>query len=270
MRLGVVSDIHWNVDTAAPPQAWHNPHEPEALDRRLGEALALFIGAEAGAVVLLGDLSDRGDEASLDCVLARTARWERPVCVVGGNHDLDRAGLARVAAAHGAALLDGETVEQEGALLTGIGVEPTGSGAPRFRSLAAPVLPTSGLAVVASHYPLLSEAARLADAGLPYPGDLVDRDGLALFLAEAGDPVVVLSGHAHARCTQTRGPLLQLSFGALIEPPFDCAVVRLEETRVTRSSHRLGPIAAFEPVFAPAEESWLWTGEAWRAESNGV
>lgn len=264
MRLGVVGDIHWNVDPNAPPQFWHNSYEPEALERRLAEAVALFAREEVQLAVFLGDLSDLGDEASLDEVLARVPG---PLAVVAGNHDGDRDALERTATRHTTTLLDRHAVTVDDVMILGIGAEAAETGRPRSRSVR-PAIPDVGtLLVVASHFPLLSEAGRLAEAGLPYPGDLVDGEVVAKCVAKS-QPALVLSGHVHARCTRTHGALLQLSVGALIEPPFDAAIVDVAlgpPPTVHRRSHRLGPVAAFEPVFAPEEEQWEWTGTEWQA-----
>ena len=76
-------------------------------------------------------------------------------------------------------------------------------------------------------------------------------------------PKLVLSGHIHARCATTAGSLLQLTVGALIEPPFDATIVDIDPEVVSRSARRLGPVAEPDPVFAADEERWRWDGHAW-------
>ena len=63
----------------------------------------------------------------------------------------------------------------------------------------------AGLVVVASHFPILSEASRVAAAGLPYAGDLVNRADLEAQLRSDPRPKLVLSGHIHARCSTQTG-----------------------------------------------------------------
>jgi hypothetical protein len=123
----------------------------------------------------------------------------------------------------------------------------------------------AGLVVVASHFPLLSEASRLAAAGLQYPGDLVNRADLEDRLVADARPKVVLCGHIHARCSTYHGPLLQLTVGALIEPPFDATIVELDPVglSVRRTARRLGAIAAVDPVFAGDDERWQRTDGRW-------
>jgi hypothetical protein len=78
-------------------------------------------------------------------------------------------------------------------------------------------------------------------------------------------PKVLLSGHIHARCSAQSGPLLQFTVGAVIEPPFDATILELDPTGPTarRTARRLGEIAVTDPVFAPDEESWGWSGGGW-------
>ena len=122
------------------------------------------------------------------------------------------------------------------------------------------------LVVVASHFPLLSEASRVAAAGLPYAGDLVNRLDLEGRLRSDSRPKLVLSGHIHARCSTHDGPLLQFTVGALIEPPFDATLVEIDGTSVRRTARRLGEIAVTDPVFAADDELWQWTGDRWELQ----
>ena len=81
---------------------------------------------------------------------------------------------------------------------------------------------------MASHFPVLSEASRVAGGGIPYAGDIVNRAELEAGLRAAGRPTVVLSGHIHVRCSTDDGTLLQFTVGALIESPFDATIVELD------------------------------------------
>ncbi len=73
----------------------------------------------------------------------------------------------------------------------------------------------------------------------------------------------MLSGHIHARETHARGNLLQLSAGALVEAPYEAAVVDLlvgrAEVRVRRRARSLGPPPVWrDPVLAPDDEAWTY------------
>jgi hypothetical protein len=124
--------------------------------------------------------------------------------------------------------------------------------------------------VVVSHYPLLSQAAFLSSRGHPYPGDLIGAAELAAPLVARDRPAVAISGHIHARISAAEGALLQLTLGALVESPYECAVIdlRLEtdgSAELSRTSHRLARgAAAHDPVFAPDEERWRFDGGTWR------
>jgi predicted phosphodiesterase len=268
MRVGVLTDLHFELDPSR-RGSWINDYEPELLDERVQSAIAHFDAAEVDVVVLLGDVTERGDDAALERAFSQVARETAPVATVVGNHDVgdDPALFAGSAARASVRMLEAETFEHDGVEIAGIGIARENPGTRRFRAAARPGSSDSQLRVLASHFPVLSEALRLASAGLPYPGDLTDRGELAETLANGQGPLVVLSGHIHARCSRAEGPVLQLSFGAMIEPPFDCAVVEISSDgvpRVERRSHRLGPVPEIEPVFAADHELWEWRESSWR------
>jgi predicted phosphodiesterase len=224
VRIGVVSDIHHELPPR-PQRRWINDFEPEAVMRRLGEALAGFDRAAVDLVLLLGDLTHDGDERALDEVLV--ALEGRRAAAVPGNHD-------------GASIPAGLQPHGVAALSAGFGA--------------------GELFVAVSHFPLLSERERLEAAGLPYAGDRPDREEA---LAALRRPAVVLSGHIHARTSRVSDGVLQLTVGALIEPPFEATIVELADGTVTRSARRLGPRPERDPVFAPDEERWTWSPAGW-------
>ncbi len=92
-------------------------------------------------------------------------------------------------------------------------------------------------------------------------------DGVTLHVTDEGDgPVVVLCGHLHAREAHAEGSVLQLAGGALIEAPHEIAIVDVEPGLARRRIQVLGPrVAPHDPVFAPADESWAFTGGEWRS-----
>jgi hypothetical protein len=268
MRLGVVSDLHAETD---PPHARRaiNPYEQDEVEARLETAVEVFRAAGVDVVALLGDVSERDERPALDRVLALLGGTTAPVVAVRGNHDGDA--LSAAAAAHGVRMLAPEPWTAAEIPLVGVDAVAVEPGLPIFESAGAP--PTGdGLAVVASHFPVLSQAPLLAAAGLPYYGDLVDRAALARMLGGRGQPIVVLNGHIHARCSAANAQLLQLSVGALVEPPFDCTIVDVDVDLgagvvVTRQAVRLGSVAQVNPVFAPDEERWRYTGGRWRRDA---
>jgi hypothetical protein len=260
VRIGVLSDLHCELEPSG--SRWINPFEPEHLDERTDAALAWFSQAGVDLILLLGDLVQFANPPDLDHVFARLAAAAvAPLGTVSGNHDLRlESEFAERAAEHGIRLLH----EEPFGSVTGVGIG-RGPAPPQYVGRLDGRAGAGDIAVVASHFPLLSEASRVAGAGLPYAGDLVNRAGLEREVRAGQRPTLLLSGHIHARCSRHDGPLLQLTVGALIEPPFDATVVEVEGTSVRRRARRLGPIAVTDPVFAPDEERWQWSAGAWRA-----
>lgn len=261
MRIGVLSDLHCELEPAG--SRWINDFEPEHLDERTDAALAWFSEAEVDLILLLGDVVQFANLSDLEHMFARLATANvAPLATVGGNHDL-RLGeeFADCARTHGIRLLDEDPLE----LVTGVGVG-RGPAPPQYVGRLGDWGGDADLVVVASHFPLLSEASRVAAAGLPYAGDLVNRPDLEGRLRSDSRPKLVLSGHIHARCSAHAGALLQFTVGALIEPPFDATLVEIDGTSVRRTARRLGEIAVTDPVFAADDERWQWTGERWELQ----
>ncbi len=264
MRLGVLSDLHCELEPAG--SRWINLFEPDQLDRRTDAALEWFSEAQVDLILLLGDTVQVANPSDLTHVFARLAAADvAPLATVNGNHDL-RLGqeFAECAHGHGIRLLYDEPLELAGVAVTGVAVD-RGPAAPQYVGQSGGWGGDADLIVVASHFPLLSEASRVAGAGLPYAGDLVNRADVEGKLQSDPRPKVVLSGHIHARCSTNDGPLLQFTVGALIEPPFDATIVEIDATSLSarRTARRLGEIAAIDPVFAADDERWQRTDGRW-------
>ena len=261
MRIGVLSDLHCELEPAG--SRWINVFEPEHLDERTDAALAWFSEAQVDLILLLGDVVQFANLSDLEHMFSRLATANvAPLATVGGNHDL-RLGeeFADCARTHGIRLLHEDPLE----LVTGVGVG-RGPAPPQYVGQLGGWGGGSDLVVVASHFPLLSEASRVAAAGLPYAGDLVNRLDLEGRLRSDSRPKLVLSGHIHARCSTHDGALLQFTVGALIEPPFDATLVEVDGASVRRTARRLGEIAVTDPVFAADDELWQWTGDRWELQ----
>jgi predicted phosphodiesterase len=282
MRIGLISDLHWMREPPSSAAGWHGVGgEFAGVQGRLTAALEHFAASEVDLVAVCGDLAHHGDLESLAAVLGVLAGAGAPVIAVAGNHDVTESpdrlaeAMARVPAGD-VSLAAGAGEEVAGLPVAGVQVGES-SGWFRARLAAAPSLEDwgQGPLVLLSHYPVLSLAEEVAARGLPYPGDLLDRAELAEALAARQAPTVVLSGHVHVRATRSSGPVLQLSAGALVEPPYECAVVEVAggggELRVSRRCLRLlgGPVAG-EPVFAPEEEEWRFVGSDWEASCTGA
>jgi predicted phosphodiesterase len=267
MRIGLLSDLHCELEPAG--SRWINVFEPEQLDRRTDTALAWFSEAEVDLILLLGDIVQFENPSDLAHMFARLAAADvAPLATVNGNHDV-RLGdaFAEGAHEHGIRLLYEEPLKLEGLAVAGVeaGRGPT---PPQYVGQFGGWAGEPELVVVASHFPVLSEASRVAAAGLPYAGDLVNRADLEGRLRSDQRPKVLLSGHIHVRTSTHAGPLLQLTVGALIEPPFDATIVEIDATGVSvrRTARRLGEIAVTDPVFAADDEHWQWADGRWETQ----
>ena len=264
VRIGVLSDLHCELEPAG--SRWINAFEPEHLDQRTDAALAWFSEARVDLIVLLGDSVQFGNPGDLEHVFSRLATaGVAPLATVNGNHDL-RLGeeFAACAGRYGIRLLHDVPFELGRVAVAGVAVE-RGPQPPQYVGRVGGFDNVADIVVVASHFPVVSEASRVAAAGLPYAGDLVNRADVEARLHSDPRPKVVLSGHIHVRCSTQNALLLQLSVGALIEPPFDATVVEIDPTgsSARRTTKRLGERAPIDPVFADDDERWQKTDERW-------
>jgi predicted phosphodiesterase len=267
VRIGVLSDLHCELEPSG--SRWINPYEPEHLDRRIDAALEWFSEAQVDLILLLGDIVQFANHGDLAHALGHLAAADvAPLATVNGNHDVRlEEQFAQSIREHGIRLLYEEPLQLDGVVVTGIEVE-RGPAPPQYVGRAGGRPGAAGLVVVASHFPVLSEAFRVAAAGLPYAGDLVNRAALETQLRSDPRPKLVLSGHIHARCSAHDESLLQFSVGAMIEPPFDATIVEIDPTRLSirRTARRLGETPVTDPVFAPDDERWQRTGDRWEVE----
>jgi DNA repair exonuclease SbcCD nuclease subunit len=274
-RFGVVSDLHWRTGPPSTSTAWHGEGEFEHVLVRLRQALEYFAAHDVEAVLVAGDLADRGDRESIGQVLEACQEASAPVLVVAGNHDMagdplrlervrETLGLSGVASAR----CEGIVV---GVRIAGVHVGQTDRCLEaRLRELPQTVAWDREPVVLLSHYPALSLSSSLSARGLRYPGDLLDRQQLADLLIVRPAPTIVVSGHLHARAASTFGPVLQLSSGAMVEPPYECSVIDIDASdddglAVRRECIRLAGRRpeSREPVLSPAQQEWRFDGSEW-------
>jgi hypothetical protein len=118
-----------------------------------------------------------------------------------------------------------------------------------------------------THFPLLSFEDRCREARLLYSAHLEQLAPTPAALPANTGPVVVLSGHLHLRATTTDANVLQLSFAALVEAPYEVAVVELDPERASvayRCASVLEPDTERIPVLDPAEGRWLFDPDSSR------
>jgi predicted phosphodiesterase len=261
MRLGFVTDVHW---TSGQPGylAWHNTWDFGGLPERLAATAAHL--ADTDLIVLSGDISSGGDLESIAHVLGQLSGVA--VVAVTGNHDVDEGeGVLAAAVGDGSALAQPAGVVHGPLRVAGVQVMADGDG---FATVVGPETAAwgDGLAVFVSHFPAISRAELFAERDFRYPGDLRDRAAMLEPLAARSAPTVVLCGHIHARDSHAEGRVLQLVGGALIQAPYECAIVEVDADAlsVTREAHALdGPAVERIPVFAPERETWRYDGLVW-------
>jgi len=278
LRLGVLADLHASPDPAE-RGSWFNPYDFAGMLGRVDAALSWFAAEGVDVVALAGDLTHGADAGAFDAVLARCADASVcPLLAVAGNHDVDdgRAPLAAALERRATERLRGARPEGErhgDVRLAGVHVGST-EGWFRARLAQPPAVDAWGAdpVVLVSHYPLLSHATVIAEQGFAHPGDVLERRTIAQQLSARAAPTVVVSGHIHVRAVATHGPVLQLTQSALIEPPFDAALVELDASAdgglcVRRRTFRAGAShAAYEPELAAAGGAWRFDGAHWRAD----
>jgi len=279
-RLGVLSDLHL-APPGTPDGRW-NDLQPLGRSRELtARALALLSEHAVDGLLLLGDLTDRGDPVELVGLLHALRRTGRPAWLVHGNHDLvagpDPLGAA-LAEADGpgprAATAEGERVA--GIWLAG-GSASSDDGGWTCAERTPPdrrAWPADGIVAWLSHHPVLDVGALLDEAGLPHPGDLTNRAEVAERLLARRAPMIVLCGHLHARTAVADGPVLQLGHASLIEPPHEVTLVSAGENGagpwVRRRALGLLPGAApAAPAGSGASERWLFRGGRWDSVDEG-
>jgi len=283
LRLGVIADPHLSLRGGE--AAWHNPYRLADAHERLDQAMTNDLFADVEVFVLLGDLAHFGDRESLRrCVdgVAK-ARGGRPAILLSGNHDVIEPGVrleqeitdlgdpevvcplawpARSAAAAPFVAAGFGLVVHEVTGLSELQVEPF-DVVTRTISGEAP----NGH-VVLTHFPVLSFEERARDAQLLYAAHLAQLappvDPLPV-----GGPVVVLSGHLHLRGVARETDVLQLAFAALVEPPYELALVEIEPDNggvivEYRCASARVPDASKLPVLDPESGRWRWApGRGW-------
>ena len=270
-----MTDVHV-ASLPRPVGRWHNPQDHAHVEERLGRALDAFADAAADLVVVLGDLSDKGDEASLARVLSRLAPLPVPVMVVPGNHDCETRSEALAAAlgphaGDGVATPEGRGAASAGVHLAGVSIASADGGQTAHATAALPVelWPPDDLVILLSHYPLLSRADRLRRAGLAFAGELDDLPATVAPLLARRAPTVVLSGHLHVRDACSTASVLQLCFAALIEHPFEFSLLDVEQrdgqvlVRRTAVSDGGDEPPEVDPTLVPPEQAWTFDGSGW-------
>jgi predicted phosphodiesterase len=274
-RLGILSDLHRSTDPRERGE-WHNEYDFAGHASRLWRALAWFAQAAVDALALCGDLTHAGGTEAMSAILSECrAGLDVPVIAVSGNHDVveNEDWLAR-----GSELLADDLVvlgDPAGLMISGIRVAglqvAPASGYMRSHLRDLPAVQDWGNepAVLVSHLPLLSRAEAVAACGIAYVGDALERMEAAELVLARHAPTIVVSGHIHVRDAHADGPVLQLLQSAMIEPPWEAAVLEvrcdaggevLAGRRTLRTSDRQ---AEFEPTLVGPVGAWRFADSRW-------
>jgi DNA repair exonuclease SbcCD nuclease subunit len=284
MKLGVVADPHLSV-LRDEPDGWHNPYRLGDAHERLDVALADPLLDDVDVFALLGDLAHFGDRESLRrCVDAvAKARRSRPAILLSGNHDvlapgvrleqeIDDAGdpdlvspLAWPRASNAAEVFRAAGLGlhvHEVMALSDRQVEPFDVSSHTVNAEA----PAGH--VVLTHFPVLSFEKRAREAHLLYSAHLAQLAPPVDPLPDDG-PVVVLSGHLHLRGVTHERDVLQLSFAALVEAPYELARVDIDSndeglTVNYECASARPPDADKLPILDPPTGRWCFRpGQGW-------
>ena len=278
MRLGVIADAH-----LSPPgtrvSAFHTDYESPYTAAAYRLALRRCAKEDVDGVVLLGDLSQAGDDKSLETGVRLAAQIGRGVWIVPGNHDcferIDALeAVVRRVAADNVRLVSpaGEVIEGE-LRVAGLCIT-SGSGGYKARSNGGRGAEDWGdePAVWLSHYPMVSFAEEVTQSNLIYGDDLEDLEEVARPLLARSAPTVVVSGHIHMRHACAAGKVLQLSCAALVEPPFEITFLDFEIDTQTRGDRivvrrrsvpLVSPSAVNCPVLSPPRQEWVFEAGEW-------
>lgn len=282
LRLGILSDLHRTTDPRE-RSSFHNEYDFTGHAARVQRALAWFEQQAVDALLLCGDLTHTGDETAMTTVLGECCTaLDVPVIVVSGNHDVAHGkdtlarGIQRLADDR---IVPGDPSGElvRGIRVAGLQLAPT-SGYVRSRLRALPAIEEWGdePVVLVSHLPLLSRATTVAAQGAQYPGDLVDRERAAVLLRARRVATVVVAGHIHVRDVHHEASVLQLAQAAMIEAPFEAAVVDIcadvhGRVAVTRRTHRVADRRAeWEPTLVGPVGSWRFADSSWAVGTEPI
>lgn len=283
MRLGIFADSHVSVRRVE-QISWHNPFRLPDSAKRLERALAHPLLEQAEVLVGLGDLVHFGEEESLTAVIEMVAARGLPAVLISGNHDviqdevrvhdsIERVGAKSIATP----LRPAPGPITEAWHNAGLGLvvhEVTGiwpSSDQPFGVVERELVPGAGApSLVLSHFPVLSLRDQAEAADFLYAGHLSDL-ARPPEMEWTSRPAIVLSGHIHMRGVTAAEHILQIAFAALVEDPFDVALVEIErkgaEVHLAYECQSVDePVADRQPVLASPRGSWRYQSGTWHTE----
>lgn len=246
LRIACLADVHYEPGDLQ-PRAWHGPWDQagtlERVRRYAGDARRL----DVNLLVVLGDLTHRGDSSSVETVLDALSPFaplaSPKLLVVPGNHDASADGSRH----------DGWWDRWSGRRtlgsidVAGRGVWPTDTSTPT---------------VVCSHHPLLTRREAFERAGLRYAGDDPHALQAGRRVVASGTPAVGLCGHLHRSDVTTAGGLLQLACAPVVEAPYEMTLIDVErdrDGRVECARFAWAPDARPNGPSATPTGRWVWS-----------
>jgi predicted phosphodiesterase len=275
LRLGIIADAHLSPSGT---RVSSSHTEYENTDTMVAYRLALrrCLWEDVDGVALPGDLSQSGDDESLEAGVKMAAESGLKVWAVAGDHDCSQredalAGAIRRVGADTVRLVTpkGEAVGG-GPRVAGLSVT---SGNRGYAAGPDGKPDVSGWevdpVVWLTHFPMISFSEQVSRAGLIYGNDLEDLEEVAQPLLGRSAPTVVVNGHIHLRNTRAKGKVLQVSCAALLDPPFEVTLLDLEPEGdrlvLRRESVALVPsLSGRVPTFSPPRQEWVFEAGAWR------
>lgn len=269
MKIGVLTDSHL-CPPGTPPDGCHNPYAFDAAEGMLADAIAAHLADGVGAMAILGDLANRGDFASLSRAIRIVARAGVPLWLVGGNHDRDEdpGHLRTLARELGGTIVTTGGEIAEDFRVAALPIDGGTSSADWTVEIPDVVAWGRDPVLLLSHFPVISRANCIAEAGFEYVGGFVNGASFVPQLTDRRAPTIVIHGHLHLRDATTVGNLLQISCAPLIEPPHDRTVLEIEvnDTAVTANLSHISVAASRVPrlpVLAPARARWVFKDAEW-------
>lgn len=276
LKLGIITDTHLGPGGTR-VDAWHSEYGNSDLLVAFWYALERCTEEGVDRVVLLGDISNSGDDWSVEKGIRAAAESGLSVLVVSGNHDCFKRVETVRDAVRRVRAKNVRLVAPEGAMVEGVraaGVSVTMDDAWVSRADGKPDVSWWGDEPVVwlTHYPLISFEETTREAGLLYGDELADREEVLRSLVERPAPTVVVSGHVHLRMDSVAGPVLQLACAALVEPPFEVTFLDVEQgygrVAVRVENVALVPsLTVRTPTFAPPKREWVFEAGEWRSGS---
>lgn len=261
VRIGVIADPHVSVDERRHEYVtWHNVYRLAESQPAFVEALEHPLVRDTDVTVVLGDLVHWGDRESLAAVVEAADVTQRPVILLSGNHDVLERGvrLEQEIAARNPKLVWSPRTEAQapdaiiepfasadlGFEVVEVLGEHPGDGMPfgvEHQVLLERPRPDAA-AVLLTHFPVLSLRTRSQELGLLYSGHLRNLAATPDALDVTSAPTLVLNGHLHIRGVRSAARARQISFAALIEPPYEIARVDIDGSNVRYECASLGPV----------------------------